>query len=259
MARAVPDVLMGRPSAALLNDPLFSALGDTLHTAANTPSAIPAQGVGLLQGMAEGAATPTDPLSLAGFLAMGSGRSVARPLVRFTRELSDAERAFVARRLAGASVDELARLRAEVNAARSSAEIRRAVASFAHGLDVAGSAVVTPRGVHRTATADTLSDAAAGVAEAALGAHGIRSAQPIPRVAPHEPLSIHRAQDAQRVRSLRHHQRRGFGGGRAQAPDADRDNLRDNRGRNDSADGKTSQIIQEIWWAARGSNPGHPD
>lgn len=144
---------------------------------------------GFGRGGAEGAlANLSDPVSLAGFLTMGTSQVIARPLLQGIRNLAGAERALVAARLRSAPLDEINRLRAELQSLRSSVDAQRAMLRFARGADLAGSGTVAARGVEQAATAESLPELGAGLLQVGLGGLSAMSATRVPDVPPPGPL-----------------------------------------------------------------------
>lgn len=188
IAKATPDYLLHRPPLAMLEDPIAQASGEVLRNAIQEPSTIPAMVTGALQGFSEGVAGQSDPMTLASALTMGATSAIRPALMRALRALPEAERAIVAARLAG-NAQLVGQLRNEVQAARSQAEISRALLQTAQGVDLTTSGALAARGTYKAATAKTLSEFGQGVIEAGLGAAGVRNAPYVP--ARSAPVPLH--------------------------------------------------------------------
>lgn len=136
---------------------------------------------GFGQGAVEGASTLSDPLSVAALLTGGAARAARPALVRALRAIPAAERALIAARIRG-DLPTLQALRAELASLRSNAEIRQVFTRFLRGVDVGASGALAAGGVEKLATAESLPEAGAGLAEVAAGALGVKTATPVPKL-----------------------------------------------------------------------------
>lgn len=190
--KTAPYLLTGRAASVPLEmieqDPNIAALVDIGRNALTSPSTIPGMVKAAGQGVVEGLAQLSDPLTIASTLTLGASRAVHPVIVRALRALPEAERALIAMRAQG-NLDEVVRLRAEIQALRSQADVAQALTRFARGVDVGSSGLLTARGVERIASAESPSETGAGLAQAALGAVGLKTA---PTVRPaRTPVPLH--------------------------------------------------------------------
>jgi hypothetical protein len=173
----------GGPVAPLARGGFLRTIRDTGAALADLPRLIVRQPIatvrGALGGAVEGASTFTSPFDIAMTAAGPVGRAARRPLQAALRSLPELERAIVAVRVSG-NLDELNRLRAEYNAARETAGKAGAIAQVVRAGEIGASGALAARGVERLATAESLPEAGAGLAELGFGALGVKTSPAVP-------------------------------------------------------------------------------